>query len=181
MKAPQSDTAQGHEAAAPVPESSPEKRWLRLPGRESAAGATRARRARRRVEDRVEVQFAIALTAIDPQHDPVTGEIFYETGDAVCVINASPRGICLRCTHAFATGTRLLLELGLGIDPMPVEVSARVCWSRVQYESGAHGGRPVAAVGVELQGGSRDAFERYERSLEGLVEAASVAGREATG
>ncbi len=180
MKAPQSDTAQGHEAAVPAPESSPEKRWLRLPGQESGPRATPGQRARRHVKDRVEVQFGVALTAIDPQRDPVTGEIFYETGDAVCVINASPRGICVRFAHPFAAGTRLLLALGLGEDPRPVEVTARVCWSRVQYESGTHGGRPVAAVGVELQGGSRDAFERYERSLERLVEA-SVAGREATG
>ena len=43
-----------------------------------------------------------------------------------------------------------------------IEVVARTRWTRVEFEPGIQGARAVAAVGVELVGGSRGALDRFE-------------------
>ncbi|MCZ6571151.1 MAG: hypothetical protein O7B23_13425, partial [Deltaproteobacteria bacterium] len=60
----------------------------------------------------------------------------------------------------------LLLQIRIYEEPEPVELIARTCWTRVEILQGVRGRkRAVAAVGLELLGGSRGALERYDRAL----------------
>jgi hypothetical protein len=179
MKTARTETSP--EAALALPEPAEEgRRWRRVPlGPDTARRREESSAPSLPVEGRVEVEFPVTLTAIDPQRDLLTGQLYYETGEAICVRNASRRGIGLRCTRPLAVGTRLVLQLGFAGEP--VELIARTCWSRVEYARGEHAGRPIAALGVELLEGSQDALERYERSLAQLIRRPSVAAREALG
>ena len=171
------DTATSLAAPEPTDE---EGRWRRVPEREPVRKTQRGE-VELPLVGRVRVEFPVSFTTIDPQRNPVTGALFYETGEAMCVRDASRRGIGLRTSSTIEAGTRVLLHVGLGTEPEPVELFARTAWSRVEYVRGEHAGRPVCALGLELLDGSRDALDRYERALAALVHATSVAGGEALG
>jgi hypothetical protein len=51
-------------------------------------------------------------------------------------------------------------------EPKPIELVGRTCWGRIEHEPGEVGARAVAAVGIELLGGSPKNLNRYERLAE---------------
>lgn len=181
MKPRQNETAPQTATALPVTEpTGGEGRWRRVPEREPVRETGRGE-VELPLEGRVRVEFPVSFATIDAQRDRATGALFYETGEALCVRDASRRGIGLRTAGALAPGTRLLLHVGLGAGPEPVALIARAVWSRAEYVRGERAARPVCALGLELLGGARDALDRYERALAALVHATSVAGGEALG
>ena len=119
-----------------------------------------------RRDPRTHVALRVAMTSIDPLHDPVTGERSYQVSEDNRVLNLSRRGICVRCTRPPEIGSRVLLAIHVPGEPRPVEVIGRTCWTRVEFVPGEEGGaRAVAAAGIELMGGSRAAMDRYDRTL----------------
>ena len=62
----------------------------------------------------------------------------------------------------------MLLQIQLPDDPRPIELVGRACWTRVEFEPGETGARPVCLVGIEVMGGAPRAIERYERTLSAL-------------
>ncbi len=119
----------------------------------------------RRRDDRVHTAFQVSTTFVDAVRDPITHELCYHTSEEDAVLNVSRRGARLRCSRPPEVGTRVLLQIHRPDRQPSVEVIARACWTRVEYVSGRHGARAVAAVGVELLGGSRGALDRYESWL----------------
>ena len=121
--------------------------------------------AERRRDERIFAALRVATTFVDPVRDPITREVCYQMSDEDTMLNMSRRGAGLHCVRPPEVGTRLLLEIrppGLGRS---FEMMGRTCWTRVEYVPGAHGARAVAAVGVELIGGSPAALDRYESWL----------------
>ncbi len=134
-----------------------------------------------RRDPRTSTFLSVSTTTVDPVRNPRTGEIHYETHEAELVTNLSRRGLGLRCVRPPTVGSRLLLQIRIYDEPEPVELIGRTCWTRVEILPGVRGRkRAVAAVGLELLGGSRGALERYDRALAkiGASEKLSVATQE---
>lgn len=119
----------------------------------------------RRRDSRFGARCRAATQTIDPLHDPATGSSFYQTTDDDWVANVSRRGICIVSSQPPAIGTRLLVQIRIDGDERPVEVVGRACWTRVEFERGAHGARALCAVGIEVLGGSPQSLDRYDRSI----------------
>ena len=73
---------------------------------------------------------------------------------------------------------RLLVQIHCG-EREPIELIARTCWTRVEFEPGESGARAVGIVGLEFIGGSPAALDRYEQWFDGLC--ASIVTPAATG
>lgn len=139
---------------------------------------TEQRRERRQL-----TQLRVSTTSIDPVRDPVTGATFYESNEDARLLNLSRRGVCLRTLRPPPVAGRLLLQIHVPGERTPIELVGRICWGRVEHEPGRVGARAVAAVGVEVLGGSPQDLDRYDRALaelEGRAEP-SLAGHEALG
>lgn len=118
-----------------------------------------------RRERRQAAELRVTTTSIDPVRDPVTGAAFYESNDDARLINVSRRGLCLRCVRPPQVRARLLIQLHVPGEPTPIELVGRTCWGRIEHEPGEFGARTVAAIGLELLGGSTQNLDRYDRAL----------------
>jgi hypothetical protein len=121
--------------------------------------------AQRRREQRIFAALRVSTTFVDPVRDPITREVCYQMSDEDTVLNVSRRGAGLHCVRPPEVGTRLLLEIRPPGMDRSFEMMGRARWTRVEYVPGTHGARAVAAVGVELIGGSHAALDRYESWL----------------
>ncbi len=134
-----------------------------------------------RRDPRTSTFLSVSIATVDPVRNLRTGEVHYETHEAELITNLSRRGLGLRCAQPPTVGSRLLLQIRIYDEPEPVELIGRTCWTRVEILQGVRGRkRAVAAVGLELLGGSRGALERYDRALAriGTSEKLSVATQE---
>ena len=131
-----------------------------------AASAQPTDRPDQRRDPRTSTFFSVSTATVDPVRNPRTGEIHYEAHEAELITNLSRRGVGLRCARPPSLGSRLLLEIRMYGEREPVELIGRTCWTRVEILRGVRGRkRAVAAVGLELLGGSKGALERYDRAL----------------
>jgi hypothetical protein len=119
----------------------------------------------RRRERRQISRLRVSTTAIDPVRDPVTGATYYESSDDSSLINLSRRGVCLRSPRPPPVATRLILQIHVPGENRPIELVGRTCWGRIEHEPGQVGARAVAAVGIEVVGGSSRDLDRYDRTL----------------
>jgi hypothetical protein len=119
----------------------------------------------RRRELRLGVHLRVRTTSVDPVLDRTTRSRCYQTSEDDAVLDLSRRGARLRCARLPAIGTRLLLGFLLPGDALAVELIACVRWARTEFIPGDHGARAVAAVGVEIVGGSERALTRFESAL----------------
>lgn len=126
--------------------------------------------AQRRRDDRHPVRVRAATATIDPVHDLARNQSCYQTSIDDHVLNISRRGLGLITAQPPNVGTRLWVELDFESEERPVELVGRACWTRVDYEPGRSGARPVCAVGIELLGGSPTALDRFDRCLAELRE-----------
>ena len=127
--------------------------------------ATPSPATERRRDDRLAVRVRAATATIDPVHDLARNVSCFQTSVDDRVLNVSRRGLGLRTTQPPNVGTRLWVELDFGSEERPVELVGRTCWTRVDYEPGSSGARPVCVVGIELLGGSPNALDRFDRCL----------------
>ncbi len=131
-------------------------------GPNAAPGIARDQRR----DPRTSTFLSVSTTTVDPVRNQRTGEVHYETYEAELITNLSRRGLGLRCARPPTVGSRLLLQIRIYDEPEPIELIGRTCWTRVEILRGVRGRkRAVAAVGLELLGGSRGALERYDRAL----------------
>ena len=131
-----------------------------------AASAQPTDRPDQRRDPRTSTFFSVSTATVDPVRNPRTGEIHYEAHEAELITNLSRRGVGLRCARPPSLGSRLLLEIRMYGERESVELIGRTCWTRVEILRGVRGRkRVVAAVGLELLGGSEGALERYDRVL----------------
>ncbi len=119
-----------------------------------------------RRDPRTSTFLSVSTATVDPVRNQRTGEVHYETHEAELITNLSRRGLGLRCARPPTVGSRLLLQIRIYDEPEPIELIGRTCWTRVEILWGVRGRkRAVAAVGLELLGGSQGALERYDRAL----------------
>ncbi|MFQ5515095.1 MAG: PilZ domain-containing protein [Myxococcota bacterium] len=118
-----------------------------------------------RREPRHHARLRVSTTSIDALHDPVTGTSYYETCDDLHLLNLSRRGLCLRYPHPPSPSTRLLVQIHVPDEKKPIELVGRTCWGRVEHVPGEVAARAVAAVGIEVLGGSARDLDRYEKTL----------------
>ncbi len=119
-----------------------------------------------RRDPRTSTFLSVSTATVDPVRNSRTGEVHYETHEAELITNLSRRGVGLRCARPPSLGSRLLLEIRMYGEREPVELIGRIRWTRVEIVRGVRGRkRAVAAVGLELLGGSQGALERYDRAL----------------
>lgn len=126
--------------------------------------------APKRRDERIYATFSATTAYIDPIADPATRELCFHTSDEDRIYSLSRRGVGMRCARPAEIGMRLLVQIDCG-DREPLELIARTCWSRVEYEPGEQGARAVGVVGLEFIGGSSSALDRYEQWFDGLCSA----------
>lgn len=155
----------------------------RLSWRAISDWSSPTRQRLREPERRYSIELLARTSSIDALHDAASGATFFGANEDAQTVNVSRQGLCLRCDRPPWIGSRLLVTLLLNEEERPIELSAQVRWTRVDFLPGAHGARPVAVVGVELVDGAPGAVERYRQSLlsQDVVPVHSVAGREALG
>ena len=118
----------------------------------------------RRRERRVPSEMRVGTSTIDAVRDPVTGAFCYSDNQDDVAVDVSPSGLRLRCARPPSVGTRMVVHMrddaGAAFD-----VVGRTRWIRVEFEPGVQGARAIAAVGIELVGGSRTALDRFEKCV----------------
>jgi hypothetical protein len=122
-------------------------------------------------------RYRASTATIDPVHDPATRTTCYQTSEDARVRNVSRRGMCLVSQQPPSVGTRIWVQIHLNDQAKPVELIGRTCWTRVEYEQGELGGRPICAVGIELMGGSSTSLDRFDRFLSELGTTEEPPGR----
>ena len=143
------------------------------------AGEEKRERSRRRCA----VSLPASFTTIDPIRDRATGELYYDTSEREELLDVSLRGACMRVERAPENGTRVLLRIEPPGADAHVDLVARTRWSRIEYRPGELGARASAIVGLEVIGGSAEALDRYEASVQKLLDRAAgrLAAPEASG
>ncbi len=131
----------------------------------AVAAPRRAPWTQRRRDRRIPVHLRVRTTTVDAVLDVQTSSRCYQTNEDDGVLELSRRGARLRCVRAPVVGTRLLLGFFLPGEARPVELIACVRWTLAEFVPGDHGARAVAAVGVELIGGSEAAITRFESAF----------------
>jgi hypothetical protein len=104
----------------------------------------------------------VGTSTIDPVFDPVTQERCYAAADDDVAVDVSRRGLRLLCERPPAIGTRIVVHIADEGDK-PIEVVGCARWTQVEFTRGEHGARAVAAVGIELIGGTLRALDRFEQ------------------
>jgi hypothetical protein len=107
----------------------------------------------------------VATSTIDPVFDPVTHEYCYADNEDDVAVDVSRGGLRLRCARPPAVGTRIVLHVRDDGSGNAFDVVGRARWTRVEFEPGVQGARAIAAVGIEVVGGSRNALDRFEKCV----------------
>jgi hypothetical protein len=131
-----------------------------------------------RREPRIASAMRVGTSTVDPVFDPVTRARCYSAADDDVAMDVSRRGLRLHCAQPPRIGTRIVIHIpGDGPDE-GIEIVGCARWTAVEFEPGAHGARAIAAVGIELVGGTRSALDRFEQCVS-LHQANLVAGPQA--
>jgi hypothetical protein len=155
----------------------PGQGWRQISTDMDRAGSSRAAeresaRVDKRRDLRLPLRLPVTTATIDAVRDPVTGDRVFQTSEDDSTLDVSRRGLCLRFSHPPAIGTRVLLQLRLPEDVDAIELVARTRWTRVEFEPGEAGARPICRVGLELLAGAPRALARFERSVRQLQDPA---------
>ena len=118
-----------------------------------------------RREPRVVSEMRVGTSTIDPVFDPVTRARCYSAADDDVAIDLSRRGLRLRCSQPPQIGTRIVIHIPGDGAGKGIEVVGCARWTAVEFEPGAHGARAIAAVGIELVGGTLKALDRFEQCV----------------
>ena len=111
-----------------------------------------------RRERRVDGEFPVRISTIEPEQDPWTGKSYFRASQETCG-NLSRGGAFVRTVELLDPGSRVLLELQLP-NGSQVETIGRVAWTkRVLSPEGPH---VDSGVGVEFLGGASDQLSALE-------------------
>jgi hypothetical protein len=127
----------------------------------------------RRRDERVDGAFGVTTISIDALHERPSRAPYYQSSDEDRVVELSRRGVRLVSPRPPEVGTRLWLQIRSDDDEPALELIGRACWTRVSFERGVQGARPLCTVGVEVMGGSAGSLDRYERLVARLERARS--------
>ncbi len=133
-----------------------------------------------RREPRVVSEMRVGTSTIDPVFDPVTQARCYSATDDDVAIDLSRRGLRLHCAQPPQIGTRIVIHIPGDGAGKGIEVVGCARWTAVEFEPGEHGARAIAAVGIELVGGTLKALGRFEQYVS-RHQANLVAGSETLG
>ncbi len=133
-----------------------------------------------RREPRVASAMRVGTSTIDPVFDPVTQARCYSATDDDVAIDLSRRGLRLHCAQPPQIGTRIVIHIPSDGAGKGIEVVGCARWTAVEFEPGEHGARAIAAVGIELVGGTLKALDRFEQYVS-RNQANLVAGSETLG
>lgn len=118
-----------------------------------------------RREPRIASGMRVATSTIDPVFDPVSGERCYAAADDDVALDVSRRGLRLHCAQPPEIGTRIIVHIPDEAGGRPIQVVGCARWTSVEFERGEHGARAIAAVGIELVGGTLKALDRFEECV----------------
>ena len=118
-----------------------------------------------RREPRVASAMRVGTSTIDPVFDPVTQERCYVSADDDVALDVSRRGLRLHCSQPPEIGTRIVIQIPDQGHGRPIQVVGCARWTQVEFEPGEHGARAIAAVGIELVGGTLEALDRFEQCV----------------
>ena len=133
-----------------------------------------------RREPRVVSEMRVGTSTIDPVFDPVTQARCYSATDDDVAIDLSRRGLRLHCAQPPQIGTRIVIHIPGDGAGKGIEVVGCARWTAVEFDPGEHGARAIAAVGIELVGGTLKALDRFEQYVS-RHQANLVAGSETLG
>ncbi len=118
-----------------------------------------------RREPRVVSAMRVGTSTIDPVFDPVTQARCYSATDDDIAIDMSRRGLRLHCAQPPRIGTRIVIHIPADGPGKGIEVVGCARWTAVEFEAGEYGARAIAAVGIELVGGTLEALDRFEQCV----------------